>query len=91
MLLHPDGRLCHCPLPLLTHLLKQLLVLLPQLVQSMLLMPRLVLALCQLLLQGFTLQPGLTQLFHLYSGAYKVCSWLSRGVWTSLTLSVLKV
>ena len=57
MLLHLDGRLCHRPLPLLTHLLKQLLVLLPQLVQSMLLMLRLLLTLSQPLLEGFTLQP----------------------------------
>lgn len=80
MLLHLEGRLCRRPLPLLTHLLKQLLVLLPQLLQSMLCMPRLLLALCQPLLQGFTRQPGLTQLFHLYSEAYRLGSWLSRGV-----------
>jgi hypothetical protein len=57
MLLHLEGRFCCRPLPLLTHLLKQLLVLLPQLLQSMLCMPCLLLALCQPLLQGFTLQP----------------------------------
>ena len=65
MLLHLEGRLCRCPPPLLTHLLQQLLVLLPQLVQSMVLTPHLLRALCQPLLQGFTLQPGLTQLLHL--------------------------